>query len=187
MFSYGQVETLIARIYGASAKVQAGALRGRIRHLRRLGLPIGISPGTGTPIEYGKEQVYELAFCLGLEQCGVDPRLAVRLLKKHRTFILHTYAKAEEAIQKNEGYFFWLETDFMSASWSSTKRKFPGLPTISAGSIRSLERTIEPSKHMIMFSPTTIAAEVLQAGSEEHGVDPQTRAQNRQSGLASRL
>jgi hypothetical protein len=162
LLSYGQLEALIARIHGAPADVQAGALRARIRHLRRLGLPLGISPGTGNSIAYGKEQIYELSFCLELEQCGVDPRLAVGLLKAHRVFILHAYAKAEAAIQKNEGYFFWLETEFMTASWTTAKRKFPGLPQIGHASVLKLDRTVCAPKSMIVLNLATIAAEVLQ-------------------------
>jgi hypothetical protein len=173
LLNYGQLETLMARIHGASAKAQTGALRARIRHLRRLGLPLGISPGTGNPVAYGKKQIYELAFCLELEQCGVDPRLAVGLLKAHREYVLNAYAKAEAAVQKNEGYYFWLKGEFMAVRWTKETKKFPGLPQMQAGPASLLERALETSKRMIVFSLTTIAAEALQAENEErNGVDP---------------
>jgi hypothetical protein len=83
LFSYGQLETLIARIYGASAKAQAGALRGRMRHLRRLGLPIGVAPaGSGRKIAYSKEHVYELGFCLQLEQRGLTQALPLSCFRR---------------------------------------------------------------------------------------------------------
>jgi hypothetical protein len=171
LFSYGELETLIARFYGASAKAQVGALRGRIRHLRRLGLPIGVAPGgSGRKIAYGKEQVYELGFCLQLEQLGIDPSLAVDLLKAHghRKYILRAYGEAEEALQKGELYFFWLVTEFMSAGWSTKKLKFPGLPVFQAGSLEEFEDAIarfdsRQGGCMALFHMTTLVREVLEA------------------------
>ena len=169
LFGYGQLETLIARIYGAPAKAQTGALRGRLRHLRRLGLPIGAARGSGNKITYGKEQVYELGFCLQLEQLGIDPSLAVDLLKAYReTYILRAYANAEEALQNGEDYFFWLVTEFMSAGWSTKKLKFPGLPVFQAGSLEEFEDAIarfdsRQGGCMALFHMTTLVREVLEA------------------------
>jgi hypothetical protein len=167
LFSYGQLETLIARIYGASAKAQTGALRGRIRHLRRLGLPIGLARGSGNKITYGKKQVYELGFCLQLEQLGVDPNLAARLLKARREYILNAYGNAEEALQRGELYFFWFVTDFMSVRWSTEKLKFPGLPNMQAGPMQVLEFAIArlDSRHscLALFQATPLVREVLEA------------------------
>jgi hypothetical protein len=169
LFSYGQLETLIARIYGASAKAQPGALRGRIRHLRRLGLPTGLARGSGNKITYGKEQVYELGFCLQLEQLGIAPTLAVKLLQAHRDYVLKSaYRHAEEALQKGEPYFFWLVTEFMSASWSTEKLKFPGLPDMRGGPMLVLELDIarlnsRPGRCLAVFEMTSFVREVLEA------------------------
>jgi hypothetical protein len=161
LLSYRQLETLMARIYGASAKTQAGALRARIRHLRRLGLPIGISPGTGNSITYGKEQIYEVSFCLELEQCGIDPRLAVGLLKAYRAYILRAYAEAEAA---TESYFFWVKTEFMTARWPGPKRKFPGIPQFQAGKMHTLKAAILNSTHLAIFNMTPSVKAVSEVG-----------------------
>jgi hypothetical protein len=155
LLNYKQLETLIARRYGASAKTQTGALRARIRHLRRLGLPLGISPpGTGNSITYGKEHIYEILFCLELEQFGIDPRLAVGLLKAYRPYIMRAYREAAAAIQNNEDYFFWLETEFMTARWPGPKRKFAGIPKFQAGLMEDLNEAVRDSTRLSIFSMT---------------------------------
>jgi hypothetical protein len=175
MFRYPQVEGILARLYGASAKAQTGALRGRITHLRRLGLPLGAARGSGNKIAYGKEQVYELGFCLQLEQLGVDPSLAAKLLlpETHRKYILRAYADAELELQKREDWFFWLVTEFMSASWSKEKLKFPGLRNIQAGPMRALEGAIarfdsRPGDCLALFQMTPLIREVLEAAKAQN-------------------
>jgi hypothetical protein len=168
MFRYPQVEDIFGRLYGAAGVAKTGALRGRITHLRRLGLPLGVARGSGNKIDYGKEQVYELGFCLQLEQLGIDPSLAARLLQAHRGYILRAYARAEEALQKGEHYFFWLVTEFMAASWSAEKLKFPGLPEMQAGPMRALEGAIarfdsRQPPCLALFQVTPLVREVLQA------------------------
>lgn len=165
MFRYPQVEDIFGRLYGAAGDAKTGALRGRITHLRRLGLPLGVARGSGNKIAYGKEQVYELGFCLQLEQLGVDPSLAARLLQAHQGYILRAYRKAE---LKNEDWFFWLVTEFMSAGWSEEKLKFPGLPEFQAGPLQLLEGAIarfDPRQGgcLALFHMTPLAREVLQA------------------------
>ena len=167
MFRYPQVEEILARLYDAAGAAKTGAFRGRITHLRRLGLPLGVARGSGNKIAYGKEQVYELGFCLQLEQLGIDPSLAASLLQAHPKYILNAYARAEE-LQKREDWFFWLVTEFMSASWSKEKLKFPGLPDMQAGPMRTLKAAIaqfdsRPGSCLAVFKMTPLVREVLEA------------------------
>jgi hypothetical protein len=142
-FKYGEVEGILARLHGADADAQAGALRGRIKHLRRLGMPFGQSPGTGNKIEYGSAEIYQFAFCLELEEFGLDPALIVGLLEAHRAYVLSCYAGAEKKLAADGGdYYFFLFTEFMAASWSKERLKFPGLPEIGAGPIERIEMLV---------------------------------------------
>lgn len=168
MFRYPQVEEILARLYGAAGAAKTGALRGRITHLRRLGLPLDVAWGSGNKIAYGKEQVYELGFCLQLEQLGVDPSLAARLLQAHRKYILHAYARTELELQKREDWFFWLGTEFMSARWSKEKLKFPGLPEFQAGPLQLFEGAVtrlgsRQGSCLAVFQMTPLVREVLEA------------------------
>jgi hypothetical protein len=140
-FSYGVVETALAKVFGADAVAQKRAFRGRLQHLRRLGLPSG-GVGRGKAITYAKANIYELGFCLQLEQMGIDPSLAAKMLKAHREYILGAYRKAEEALENGEDWFCWLITDFMSARWSGERRKFPGLKRLQAGPLRVFEGAV---------------------------------------------
>jgi hypothetical protein len=163
LLRYPQVEDIFGRLYGARPTVKTGALRGRIIHLRRLGLPVNVACGSGNKIAYGKEQVYELGFCLQLEQLGVDPSLAAKLLQARRKDILRAYARAEE---EREDWFFWLVTEFMSASWSKEKLKFPGLAEFQAGPMRTLEWAVirlgsRQGSCLAVFRMTPLVREVL--------------------------
>jgi hypothetical protein len=169
--SYSMVETLLAKVFGAGAEAQKGALRGRIKHLQRLGLTVK-APGV-RKIAYTSGQIYELGFCLQLEQLGVDPTLAVKLLQAHRGYVLRAYRNAEEALQNGEDYFFWLVTEFMSARWSTKKLKFPGLPVFQAGRMQELEDAIarfdsRQGGCLALFRMTLLVREVLQAAKAQN-------------------
>jgi hypothetical protein len=163
--SYSMVETVLAKVFAAGAAAQKGALRGRIKHLQRLGLTVK-APGV-RKIAYTSGQIYELGFCLQLEQLGVDPTLAVKLVQAHRPYVLRAYRNAEEALQKGEDYFFWLVTEFMSARWSTKKLKFRGLPVFQAGTPQEFEgavtRLCTQGSCLAVFQMTPLVREVLQA------------------------
>jgi hypothetical protein len=171
VFRYGQVETILARLHDADSDAQAGALRGRIKHLRRLGLPFGTSPGTGNKILYEKSQIYQFAFCLELEEFGINPDLIVKLLETYRDFVLSAYTSAEREFEKGNDYYFRFHTDFMSANWSKEKLKFPGIPTITAGPIKQIERDISAlnrnrARRVAIFNMTPCVQEVHKAEKE---------------------
>jgi hypothetical protein len=165
---YGQVEELLARLHGADRSAQTGALRGRIKHLRRLGMPFGASPGTGNKIEYEKSQIYQFSFCLELEELGLDPALIVSSLEMHKDFVLRAYASAERELAKGLDYYFFIFTAFMQASWSKKKLKFPGLITMTAGPIDRVDPLISSlgtvhERRVVVFNMTPCVREVLNA------------------------
>ena len=182
LLTYGRVEEMLAALHGAGD--YAGALVGRIKYLRKHGLPFGLSPGSGNKISYRGEHFFQFAFCLDLEQCGVDPALAVRLLKAHRPYVLQAYFNAGKAA---ESYFFWLSAEFMTASWKGAKLKFPGVPEMGAGPIRALTAAIDGQRRMIVF-PLTPCIRMLKRTTEaENGDDTQALAQEREGGMAGGL
>lgn len=79
-YSYAMVETALARVFDLNAADQKGRLRGRIQHLRRLGLPSG-GPGSGKTIAYDFDAIVMWLIALELEEFGIDPRLAVKMVK----------------------------------------------------------------------------------------------------------
>ena len=63
-FTYAEAESLLAKLYQADESAQRGAFRGRLKHLHRLGIPMGRRPGRGKKVSYDREQIYQWAFCL---------------------------------------------------------------------------------------------------------------------------
>jgi len=135
-FDYAEVETVLARLYHADA-VQRGAFRGRIAHLRRLGIPIGQAPGKGRKIVYEKEHVYQLALCLELEEFGIDPLLIASFVKQFWTTFYGHFIEAEMDSQlvgpedTPSDLCFAIEPAFMSKNWhrqaGAVSESFPGL------------------------------------------------------------
>ncbi|KAA2242095.1 hypothetical protein [Salinarimonas soli] len=76
-FTYAQAETILAGLFGADERVQKAAFRGRLKHLKRLGIPLGSRPGRGSKVDYELEHIYQWAWCLELEEFGLDPSLIV--------------------------------------------------------------------------------------------------------------
>ena len=71
MYRYGDVEAALASVFGVEPE-SMGAFRGRIIHLRRLGITPS-APKKGAPIEYTFEQLAIIAYCLQLAEFGLDP------------------------------------------------------------------------------------------------------------------
>lgn len=170
-FSYGVVETALAKVFGADATAQKRAFRGRLQHLRRLGLPSG-GVGRGKALVYTKANIYELGFCLECEELGINPALAANLLETRRDYILHAYESAEQQFPTE--WFFWFSgVNFMSVAWSKEKRKFPGLPEMGSGPMRGLKGEVirfgnkGHNHRLAIFSLTSLVREVLEAAKSQ--------------------
>jgi hypothetical protein len=80
-YSYAIVETALARVFRIKPADQKAFFRGRLQHLRRLGLPgKGRGRGGGPPRAYSDNETCELLIALELEEFGIDPALAVRMV-----------------------------------------------------------------------------------------------------------
>jgi hypothetical protein len=80
-YTYGQVETALAAVFGIDAPGQRGWLRGRLQHMRRLGL-VAASPGRGRTIDYAQEDLDRWLVAVELEHFGIDPAKVVQLIKQ---------------------------------------------------------------------------------------------------------
>jgi hypothetical protein len=79
-YGYATVETALATVFGIDAAAQKGALRSRLKHIQQLGLP-SEGPGKGRRISYTPDQIYAWLIVLELAEFGIDPRLAVKMVK----------------------------------------------------------------------------------------------------------
>jgi hypothetical protein len=79
LYSYAQAEAALAAVFGVDPE-RRGPLKGRLKHLNTLGLP-GLKVGRGVRIAYTFEQVAQWLIALVIEEAGVDPTVAVGLVK----------------------------------------------------------------------------------------------------------
>ena len=80
-YPYARVEAALAVVFGVGAATQRGALRGRLKHLQRLGLP-GLMAGKGTRVLYSHEQVCQWLVALLISELGTDPTVTVKLVQR---------------------------------------------------------------------------------------------------------
>ena len=107
MLSYAEAETLLANMYRASGKPQAGAFRGRLKHFKRLGVPLGVNPGRGRKIAYGRNEIYQWWFCLELSEFGIDPSIIVKIVRAYWSRrIFPDFNEMRKKLNADDFYFF---------------------------------------------------------------------------------
>jgi hypothetical protein len=77
---YGQVENIIARMLYIPDELRP-ALRDRLRHLRKMGVPELPSVGSGGRVLYTYEQTLEMLVAISMISLGQDPGRAKSLAK----------------------------------------------------------------------------------------------------------
>ncbi|WP_210486764.1 hypothetical protein [Microvirga antarctica] len=124
------METALAHMHGAGPEVQRGAFRGRLKHLQRLGLPLGDKPGKGKRIKYSEGQVWQLALALELAQCGVDPVTIVKMIQQcWDKIFLDAMREAAQSSKRSADRILILTVGMMSASWEPADESLAGLRT----------------------------------------------------------
>jgi hypothetical protein len=120
-FTYAQAETILARLHDANSHQQAGAFRARLKHLKKLGVPLGSHPGRGKKIDYSKEHLYQWAFCLECAQFGFDPTWTAEWLKKSWSGIYEVFWRAERNLRRraDQDLFMLIEPRMMTYAWST--------------------------------------------------------------------
>lgn len=120
MMTYATVETILAGMFGAEGEAQKKAFRGRLKHLKRLGIPLEFNPGKGAKGEYSDEYMEQMAFCLELAEFGVDPTAIVQFVQANwRTEIL---PKIMEAGDIDRDLYFISAPRLMSSNWSKQSK-----------------------------------------------------------------
>jgi hypothetical protein len=117
-YGYAEVETAVAAALGVTAKNQRGALRGRLKHLQRLGL-IKLKAEKGKRrVEYSYAQAAQWLVALILAETGIDPTLIVATLKQDWKRIAGSLDQAT-SVEARSGHpaYLCLWPRAMSAGW----------------------------------------------------------------------
>lgn len=145
---YATIEWILARLVNSSGDVQEKAFRGRLKHLKRLGIPLGSSPGKGVKVWYADDHLYQWAFCLELAEFGIDPTVVVDFVREHwQSDIAKKFEKALPPDDSGNDLFFYAYPSLMSNSWSSAER-------FKHGHVRQAElvRVIHRSQRTIIIN-----------------------------------
>ena len=78
----GHVEAALARVFSVEPD-ELGPFRGRLRHLRNIGVPDLPKPGSGRQIKYSRQNIIEMMLALEFEAMGVSPRYAAQYAKQY--------------------------------------------------------------------------------------------------------
>ncbi len=119
MYTYAEIERILAKLHSAEGEKQAGAFRARLKHLKRLGIPLGANPGKGKRIEYTCEHLYQLVFCLECAQFGFDPVWTVQIVETIWPTISDlVFARAEKHDDSGEDdLMMYFTPEFMTFAW----------------------------------------------------------------------
>jgi hypothetical protein len=78
---YKRVEEALSRTFKVP-EASLGAFRARLRNLRNMGIPNLPKSGSGTKIDYSRDQVIEILIALELSRLGIAPRYVGDIAKK---------------------------------------------------------------------------------------------------------
>lgn len=76
--SYSQVEVLLSEMHAVPPQ-NRGALRARLKHLKRNNFPIGVNTGRGKSFEYDGYAILSLLLVFELLQLGITPERALAM------------------------------------------------------------------------------------------------------------
>lgn len=84
--SYGQIEALLAKLHSFEPS-HRGALKARLKHLKRLGFPPGVNVGSGKRVEYDAGSILKLLIAFELLQLGWMPEKSISLVGEIGTYL----------------------------------------------------------------------------------------------------
>jgi len=122
---YAQVARLLGQLHNANWQnldsAFGGAFRARLQNFQRFGIPLGKRPGRGKKINYEKDDVFQLAFCLEMAEFGIDPALIANLVKYYwkddLSKIFVEQAALADPTNPKRDLWFCFSPNVMSIGW----------------------------------------------------------------------
>jgi hypothetical protein len=199
MFTYAEAEKLLGRLYYVpDERALRGAFRARLKHLKRLGVPLDSSPGKGVKVAYEAEHLYQWAFCLELAEFGLDPTIIVKLLKANwKTMIFKEFQKAEQmwrraikddpelkfewvppsiaAREYTDDYFFFFlalhPMRLMSSTWEPRSADSPRIMGLNINQIHTVTIRLMENRNWLVFDIMQIV-QAVQFGEDSKTMQP---------------
>jgi hypothetical protein len=126
MASYAEVVKVLGELYRADEEAVRGPLRGRVQNLQKLHIPLGLQVGKGRKIDYQREQIYQLMFCMELAEMGLTPSQIALIVRGFWENVFASEFRNEVAAQsQNNDRILVLFLNQMSATWDPTLRDTP--------------------------------------------------------------
>jgi hypothetical protein len=162
--TYAEAETMLASLHGASGDVQSRAFRGRLKHLKRLGIPIDSSPGRGSKIAYSDDQLHQWAFCLELAEFGIDPTTIA-------SFVLNEWASNlsphfQEALTSRSDIYFAMRPRLMANAWEPGSFDLQWIDLKRATNF--LHRLSGGNRRAILINISDLTKQIDDAGRQYH-------------------
>lgn len=122
MADYAKVARLLGQLHNANWQNPdgpfGGAFRARLQNFQRFGIPLGKRPGRGKKIDYKKDDVFQLAFCLEMAEFGVDPALITNLLKYYwKDDLSEIFVEQAAPEKRKDAVLFCFSARVISDSW----------------------------------------------------------------------
>ncbi len=154
--SYAEAEAVLARLHGAREDVQKNAFRGRLKHLKRLGIPLNSSPGRGSKVDYFEDELFQWAFSLELAEFGIDPSTIARLVEAEwAKGILPEFQKAREI--RNHDVFFVMNPRMVIDAWDPKPFDYEWL---KASDGKLLRRLTSAKRRAIVINVSELARQI---------------------------
>jgi hypothetical protein len=136
-YSYAQISTAMANLFRIGDGERT-ALRGRLQQIKTLGIPEE-SPGRGKAIAYSGEVIDEMLIVFELLACGLDPTLAVALVRgeigPRQEYLVRKRELREDIRRARRGwsekgennFIFILLPDLLSVRWRTDPNVSPAI------------------------------------------------------------
>jgi hypothetical protein len=130
---YGQIEQALAATFEADSKARQNSIRSRLKHLRRLGIPLEAkNVGRGQRRFYDRAQALQMLLALEAEEFGLDPAVTAAVLRRWWDPYLASFCRMAVDAQALAGnpVFLGLRPKQMSAAWDAPGDPFKAIPQI---------------------------------------------------------
>jgi hypothetical protein len=171
MASYAEVMKVLAELYRAGEDAVRGPLRGRIQNLQKLGVPLHGQVGKGKKLDYQRQQIYQLVFCMELAEIGLNPSQVASTVRVLWELAFGGAFLAEAAVPSlDNDRILILVADQMSTAWTTPQSPSPFCTVMPMTVKQSDEKTLAEDiaglkrdkrwRHLSMINVSEIVREV---------------------------